>query len=66
MEERMEKAILKGKANRAIGRDGVHIEMLQVTPQLSANLLSTWWAAVGRTGIFPADCEDGMWPMHTK
>lgn len=61
------KKILKGKENKAIGQDGVHIELLEVTINTSAKLLVAWWEVVGRTGVLPHEWETGTTcPMYKK
>lgn len=60
MKGRMEKAIRKSGINKAIGADGIHVGMLQVTPELSASLLHRWWETVVRTGAFPEEGSEGI------
>lgn len=52
-EERRKMTIVKGKRNRAVGTDGVHVEMLQAEPYVCASILSTWRGTVGRLVVFP-------------
>lgn len=60
MTRRMEIAIRGGKPNEAMGRDGIHIEMLQADIERSAELLTPWWETVGRTEEFPEEWEEGL------
>lgn len=65
MTGRMEKLIKE--TNRAIGTDGLHVEMLQVLINLCATLLKNWWDNVGRTGVFPSRWSEGIvCPLYKK
>lgn len=55
MEERLRKAMRKARRNKAIGTDGIPVEMLHVTPELRASLLHRWWQTAGRMGTFPEE-----------
>lgn len=44
--------ILQDKRNRAVGPDGIHVEMLQAAPIEGAKLISAWCSTVGRFGMF--------------
>lgn len=40
--ERVEKAIVKRKRNKAVGEDGIHIEMAKAEPAACATILTEW------------------------
>lgn len=52
-------AISKMEANKAIGGDGVHVEMLKTNPAAAARLLTRMWQVVGKTGQVPAEWLKG-------
>lgn len=48
-------AIIHMAANKAIGSDRIHVEMLKANPDASAELLTRIWQMVGKTGQVPKD-----------
>lgn len=57
---RMQKEITKGKRNKAMGSDGLHIEIFQVAPSIYARILTSWWSTIGRLCIFPTKWTEGV------
>lgn len=52
-------AIITMEANKAIGGDGVHVEMLKSNPGEAAKLLTKVWQVVGKTGQVPLEWLKG-------
>lgn len=57
---RVEKAIRRGKRNKAIGSDGLHMEMFQVAPAICARILTYWLTMIGRLCIFRSKWAEVM------
>lgn len=67
MEEKLTTGIKEGKRNRSVGKDGIHIEMMQIDPDECAKLLAAWWATVVRSGQFPQEWAEGLLcPIYRK
>lgn len=47
-EARVEMANARGKRNKAVGPDGIHIGMLKEDSATCAKFLAVWWRTVGR------------------
>lgn len=58
--DELRSAILRGKAGKAPGDDGVMNEMMQIHPDGFSALLLELWAAVGRTEYMPMALRDGV------
>lgn len=41
------------EANKAIGGDGIHVEILKCNPEMAAKLLTKMWQVIGSTGQIP-------------
>lgn len=53
------------EANKVIGSDGIHVEMLKANPGEAAELLTKMWQLVGETGIVPRGWLTGtIVPFH--
>lgn len=65
MENRTMMAINKGKINKAVVRDGVNMEMLNVDAELCAKPLRVWWKAFWQTKQFPKEWKLGLlYPLY--
>ena len=53
-------AIESQDIGKAAGPDGIHVEMLQVAPRLSAQLLFTMWSTFGRLAYVPNKWHEGL------
>lgn len=43
------------ESNKAVGNDGLHVEIIKVNPPAAASLLTKLWQSVGRTRQVPAE-----------
>lgn len=60
-------AIRSMDCNKAIGTDGVHVEMLKSDPEETAELLTKMWVAIGKSTVVPKDWLRGiMVPLYKK
>lgn len=59
-EKDVEQAIRGMEANKAVGTDGVHVEMMKANPPVAATLLTKVWKAVGRTKQVPEEWLKGI------
>lgn len=53
------KAIAHMVANKAIGKDRIHVEMHKSNPDAAAELLTRMWQVIGKKGQVPADWLKG-------
>lgn len=64
---RIEKAIRKGKRNKAVGTDIIHTEVLQAEPTACARIIPQWWETIGRVAIFSTQWSRGvMCPLYKE
>lgn len=52
MEEKIERTIRKRKVQRAVGADGVYVEMIQVVRKARTKLLYKYWKTAGSLDTF--------------
>lgn len=65
--EDLRNTICRSARHKAAGTDRLHNEMFKVAPTLFAELLFQWWALIGRSAIYPAQWEVGVFtPLHKK
>lgn len=58
-------AIRSMECNKAIGTDGLHVEMMKSDPEVTADLLTKIWVAVGKSTVVPKDLLRGiMVPLY--
>lgn len=53
-------AIRSMDCNKAIGTDGVHVEMCKSVPEEAAGLLTQMWVAIGKSQVVPKDLLRGI------
>lgn len=67
LEARVDKSIMSGKINKALGANGIHVEMLKVDPQTWANILAELSSTLGRLAKFPSQWEEGyLFPVFKR
>lgn len=60
LEKEVTRDVRTMECNKAIGEDGVNVEMLKSNPEAAASLLTKMWRAVGKSGCFPEDWLRGI------
>lgn len=67
LDTRREKAIAEMESNKAIGLDGIHVEMIKKSRKAATGVLKSLWQAIGRTGKIPQQWLRGLLiPVHKK